>query len=114
MTTEQIRTNTAGNSPAILGLNVQWLADIICHLRDDLETERPDQTLPRNCDIYTWVQESYYPGLLELTWEEAVLSLLSRMQRSISGAAPIRKVDFAEIALAQLRRATRHSQIWQL
>lgn len=91
---------------------VQWFADIICHLRDDLAVHNPAQALPQNGDIRTWVAESYYPGLLELTWEEAVLSLLSRMQHCGSRLHP-RKIDFAEIAMAQLRRATGNSQIWQ-
>lgn len=92
---------------------MHWLADIICHLRDDLAEDNPAQALPPNGDIRTWVVESYYPGLLELTWEEAVLSLLHRMQHSGSRLHP-RKIDFAEIAMAQLRRATGNSQIWAM
>ena len=91
----------------------QWLTDIICHLRDDLAIDNPVQTLPQNSDIQCWVAESYYPGLLDLTWEEAVLSLLSRMQRHTPKLQP-RKIDFAEIAMMQLRRATQSSQIWRV
>ena len=91
---------------------VQWLADIICHLRDDLALDNPTQALPQNGDIQCWVAESYYPGLLELTWEEAILSLLSRMQRT-SDLQP-RKTGFAEVAMSQLRRATQSSQIWRV
>lgn len=69
---------------------VQWFADIICHLRDDLAVHNPTQALPQTGDIRTWVAESYYPGLLELTWEEAVLSLLSRMQHCGSRLHPAR------------------------
>jgi hypothetical protein len=101
-----------GSRTAISG-GVQWFADIICHLRDDLAADNPAHTLPQNGDIRTWVAESYYPGLMELTWEEAVLSLLSRMQHCGARLQP-RKIDFAEIAMAQLRRATRNSQIWQM
>lgn len=91
----------------------QWLTDIICHLRDDLAAEYPAQALPPNGDIQCWVAESYYPGLLELTWEEAVLSLLSRMQRCTSGLQP-RRTEFAEVAMTQLRRATQSAQIWRV
>lgn len=91
-------------------LNVQWLTDIICHLRDDLAAE---QDLPPDADIVAWVQQAYYPGLLELTWEEAVLSLLHRMQHAPTGARK-RRTDFASTALAQLRRATQASQIWKV
>lgn len=96
------------------GLNLRWLADIICHLRDDLADENSASDLPHNADIFAWVEESYYPGLQQLTWEEAVLSLLNRMQRSCTGHTPPQKVDFASEALAQLRRATRHSLIWNV
>lgn len=89
----------------------QWLTDIICHLRDDLAMDYPARSLPQNGDIQCWVAESYYPGLMELTWEEAILSLLLRMQRCTSGLQP-RRTDFAEVAMTQLRRATKGSQIW--
>ncbi len=101
-----------GSRTAISG-GVQWFADIICHLRDDLAVDYPAQALPQNGDIRIWVAESYYPELLELTWEEAVLSLLYRMQHCTSRLHP-RKIDFAEIAMAQLRRATGNSQIWTM
>lgn len=100
-------------SSRTLSGGAQWLADIICHLRDDLAIDNPAQTLPQNGDIQCWVAESYYPGLLELTWEEAILSLLSRMQRCTSGLQP-RKTDFAGVAMTQLRRATQSSQIWRV
>jgi len=98
---------------AAFGGGAHWFADIICHLRDDLAADNPRQPLPHNGDIQVWVEEIYYPGLLELTWEEAVLSLLSRMQRAGPRRQP-RKTDFAEIAMAQLRRATHNSQIWRV
>jgi hypothetical protein len=91
----------------------QWLTDIICHLRDDVAIDNPAQALPQNGDIQSWVAESYYPGLQELTWEEAILSLLSRMQRCTSGRQPC-KTDFAEAAMIQLKRATQSSQIWRV
>jgi|GEM_PF-6688679 len=77
-------------------LNVQWLTDIICHLRDDLAAEQ-EQDLPPDADIVAWVQQAYYPGLLELTWEEAVLSLLHRMQH-----APPAPANAGPISPAQL------------
>lgn len=104
--TSPTRRNALGGGP-------QWFADIICHLRDDLAADNPRQPLPHNGDIQVWVEEIYYPGLLELTWEEAVLSLLSRMQRASARRQP-RKTEFAEIAMAQLRRATHNSQIWRV
>lgn len=100
---------------ATAGLNLQWLAGIICHLRDDLAKKPAAHPLPQNAEILTWVEETYYPGLHELTWEEAVLSLLSRMQHSRT-SAPRRspKADFANEAMTQLRRATGNSYIWQV
>lgn len=89
----------------------RWLADIICHLRDDLARSHPARRLPQNRDIQHWVAESYYPGLRELTWEEATLSLLSRMQRGSN--SPLSKIDFASIATAQLRKATQGRQLWR-
>ncbi len=98
--------------------NIQWLTDFICHLRDDLAAEQasaivpldrlPLDRLPLDSQIHRWVQDHFYPGLLHLAWEEAVHSLLSRMQRTSTAA------DFAISALAQLRRATRASQLWEL
>lgn len=120
MTLHELRTGTLNLiNPAISG-GVQWFTDIICHLRDDLAVDNLSLSLPHNGDIQNWVAESFYPGLLELTWEEAVLSLLSRMQHGGSrvqhGGTRIQphKTDFAEIAMAQLRRATRNSQIWHM
>lgn len=104
---------TASRQRAIARPNLQWLADIICHLRDDLADEEAERDLPSDTAILTWVQDTYYPGLLELTWEEAVLSLLHRLQRARSGSALSQKTEFAGLALAQLRRATRYSQIWE-
>lgn len=129
MTLHELRTGTLNliNPRNAISGGVQWFTDIICHLRDDLAVDNLSLSLPHNGDIQNWVAESFYPGLLELTWEEAVLSLLSRMQHCGSriqhggtcmqhGGTRIqpRKTDFAEIAMAQLRRATRNSQIWHM
>ncbi|MBC6906621.1 hypothetical protein DWB84_14300 [Saccharophagus sp. K07] len=91
----------------------QKLIDILCHLRDDLALENPRGPLPQDGQIQKWVQEFYYPGLLELTWEEAVTSLLFRMQHCAAGWQQS-KTYFTDLALSQLRKATPHSQLWRI
>jgi hypothetical protein len=112
MALSELRTGTfnlINHCNAVSG-GIQWFTEIICHLRDDLATDNLVQALPQNGDIRNWVTESFYPGLAELTWEEAVLSLLSRMQHYGSRL----QTEFAEIAMQQLQRATRNSQIWHM
>jgi hypothetical protein len=104
---------TPDQTCTLVSPNLQWLADIICHLRDDLAEDQAVEGLPQNAEIFAWVQETYYPGLHDLTWEEAVLSLLYRMQHSRSSRQS-QKTDFASEAMVQLRRATRNSTIWQV
>jgi len=114
MTSNEICTGTLniiGRTQSCSG--IQWLTEIICHLRDDLAIDDPRRQLPPDGDICGWVKESFYPGLLDLTWEEAVLSLLSRMRRRSAGW-PSSKINFASIALAQLRKATQNSQLWRV
>ncbi len=115
MITNQLRTDPTSRTrpPHVANTGVQWLADIICHLRDDLAVGNPVGVWPQNGDIQGWVAESFYPGLLELTWEEAIHSLLTRMQKS-TPRQQSRKADFAEEAMTQLHRATQSSQIWRL
>jgi hypothetical protein len=97
---------------AITRPSLEWLADIICHLRDDLADEQAARGLPSDTAILAWVREAYYPGLLELAWEESVLSLLHRLQRSRIDRHRAQKIEFASLALIQLRRATHSSPIW--
>jgi hypothetical protein len=105
-----MQANSAMSTTKI-GANAHRLATIVCCLRDDIAAHNRQCQLPADSDIRAWVNDNYYPGLLELTWEEAVLSVLFRMQRV---NASTQRYDFAKTALAQFRRATQQRQIWRI
>lgn len=94
------------------GSHFEWMVDIIMHLREDLlltEQLSPD-CAPGRRQIRRWVQDHYYPELSELSWYQAVMSLLLRI-RSRSLTINNRNAHFTGLAIKHLQ-GTSNAETW--
>lgn len=108
MTTVDAECHTSSQSSLGRG-NRRWIGNIICHLRDDLADLHPKTQYPDHDQIQQWVNQCYYQGLNDLIWEEATLSVLSRLRLTlVPGVTTI----FIDDAIMQLRKSTQKHPLW--
>lgn len=94
------------------GSHFEWMVDIIIHLREDLllTEQLPHTCAPSKNQIRRWVQEHYYSELSELSWHQAVRSLLLRI-RSRSLIISNMNSQFTVLAMQHLQRSS-SSNTW--
>lgn len=94
------------------GSHFEWMVDIIMHLREDLllTEQLSPECAPKRIQIRRWVQDHYYPELSELSWYQAVMSLLLRM-RSQSLTISNRNAQFTHLAVKHLQ-STSQTETW--
>ena len=92
-------------------------AKIICHLRDDVrcaeELPQSDVCMPDSACIHSLVKKTYDKYLDTLTWEEAVYTLITRINAEVSNNASDQGlIAFFQRAASQLKRATFGYHAW--